>query len=87
MIGRFVCFFVLHKLTSVVKQNVEENECRRAHDVAVEKYNQVFKKDVNPDEVSCYYLVQNKGVMCVTPLFACWPLELRIVGFATLCSL
>lgn len=33
-------------------QNVEENECRRAHDMAVEKYNQVFKKDVIPDEVA-----------------------------------
>ena len=33
-------------------QNVEENECRRAHDLAVEKYHQVFKKDVIPDEVA-----------------------------------
>jgi hypothetical protein len=37
---------------------VEENECRRAHDMAVEKYNQVFKKDVIPDEVRRQYLVQ-----------------------------
>lgn len=33
-------------------QNVEENECRRAHDMAVEKYTQVFNKDVSYDEAA-----------------------------------
>jgi len=51
-------FLLFHNLTSKwSEQNVEENECRRAHDMAVEKYNEVFNKDVNPDEVSCQYPV------------------------------
>ncbi|XP_024393848.1 uncharacterized protein [Physcomitrium patens] len=33
-------------------QNVEENECRRAHDMAVQKYSLVFNKDVTHDEVA-----------------------------------
>jgi hypothetical protein len=32
-------------------QNVEENECRRAHDTAVETYNQSFNKQTPLDEV------------------------------------
>lgn len=39
------------------EQNVEENECRRAYDMAVEKYHQVFKKDVIPDEVRRHYIL------------------------------
>jgi hypothetical protein len=33
-------------------QNVEENECRRAHDMAVETYSQSFNKQTPLDEVS-----------------------------------
>ncbi|KAL2611319.1 hypothetical protein R1flu_023011 [Riccia fluitans] len=33
-------------------QNVEENECRRAHDLAVESYIRVFDKTVAPEESS-----------------------------------
>lgn len=34
-----------------VWQNVEENECRRAHDMAVEAYTKAFDKETPPDEV------------------------------------
>lgn len=62
----FILLF--HSLTfEWAEQNVEENECRRAHDMAVEKYNQVFNKDVKPDEVKCLYLVQSNGFIYVTP--------------------
>jgi hypothetical protein len=37
---------------SLVAQNVEENECRRAHDMAVETYSQSFNKQTPLDEVS-----------------------------------
>lgn len=39
---------------------MEENECRRAHALAVEKYNQVFKKDDILDEVRLQYLNQKR---------------------------
>jgi len=41
---------------------VEENECRRAHDLAVEKYTQVFKKDVILDEVRYDFLSKRDEV-------------------------
>jgi hypothetical protein len=33
-------------------QNVEENECRRAHDLAVETYINSFDKSTPPEEVT-----------------------------------
>jgi hypothetical protein len=41
---------------SLVAQNVEENECRRAHDMAVETYSQSFNKQTPLDEVPSWSL-------------------------------
>jgi hypothetical protein len=41
---------------SLVVQNVEENECRRAHDMAVETYSQSFNKQTPLDEVPSWSL-------------------------------
>lgn len=48
----FDCFFrVLSIDWQVFEQSVEENECRRAHDLAIQKYTQVFNKDAVLDTV------------------------------------
>lgn len=36
------------------EQNVEENECRRAYDMAVQAYGGAFPKQTPPDEVGCW---------------------------------
>jgi hypothetical protein len=38
----------------LLSQNVEENECRRAHDLAVETYSNSFNKSTPPEEVMCF---------------------------------
>jgi hypothetical protein len=46
-------WFELHVLTSLLwfAQNVEETECRRAYDLAVETYTTSFDKSTPPEEV------------------------------------
>lgn len=49
---------------------MEENECRRAHDMAVEKYTQVFNKDVSYDEVRDHHFVVN--FLYIASIFPSW---------------
>ncbi len=37
-------------------QNVEENECRRAHDLAIETYINSFDKSTPPEEVTWFFV-------------------------------
>jgi hypothetical protein len=37
-------------------QNVEENECRRAHDLAIETYINSFDKSTPPEEVMWFFV-------------------------------
>lgn len=71
-IGCLSClvFQVLTARQSV--QNVEENECRRAHDMAVQKYSLVFNKDVTHDEVRCQCFIPIKWLFCGSSSSAGW---------------